>query len=77
VPIEQVTDGTGTPVDEEAFVADLGAALVEALADPAEAARRGEAGRRRAVEHFSWTSIAERTMEVYRAVLEGRAPQLP
>ncbi|AXH95166.1 glycogen synthase [Ornithinimicrobium avium] len=76
VPIEQVTDGTGTPVDEEKFVDDLGAALVEALADPAEARRRGEAGRRRAVESFSWSSIAERTLEVYRAVLEGRAPAL-
>jgi starch synthase len=76
VPIEQVADGTGTPVDEDAFVADLGAALVAALADPAEAARRGEAGRRRAVEAFSWTTIAERTLEVYRAVLEGRAPAL-
>ncbi|WP_122263777.1 glycogen synthase [Ornithinimicrobium cerasi] len=76
VPIEQVGDGTGTPVDEERFVADLGAALVAALADPAEAARRGEAGRRRAVEAFSWTTIAERTLEVYRAVLEGRAPAL-
>ncbi len=70
VPIEQVTDGTGTPVDEERFVADLGDALVQALADPQEAARRGEAGRRRAVESFSWSSIAERTLEVYRTALE-------
>ncbi|MDO5738641.1 MAG: glycogen synthase [Ornithinimicrobium sp.] len=76
VPIEQVQDGTGTPVDEEKFVAELGAALVAALSDPAEAARRGEAGRQRAVESFSWTTIAERTLEVYRAVLEGRSPQL-
>ena len=73
VPIEQVGDGTGTPVDEDRFVADLGAALVEALADPEEARRRGEAGRRRAVESFSWTTIAERTLEVYHAVLGGRA----
>ncbi|OLT19866.1 glycosyl transferase family 1 [Ornithinimicrobium sp. CNJ-824] len=77
VPIEQVSDGTGTPVDEDAFVADLGQAMVAALSDPEEAARRGEAGRRRAVEQFAWTTIAERTVEVYRAVLEGRAPQLP
>ena len=75
VPIEQGTDGTGTPVDEERFVADLGDALVQALADPQEAARRGEAGRRRAVESFSWSSIAERTLEVYRAVLEEPAPR--
>ncbi|MFK5583497.1 MULTISPECIES: glycogen synthase [unclassified Serinicoccus] len=76
VPIEQVQDGTGTPVDEEAFVADLGRALVESVADPEEARRRGEEGRARAVEHFSWTTVAERTVEVYRAVLEGRAPRL-
>ncbi|NEC93374.1 glycosyltransferase, partial [Streptomyces sp. SID12501] len=38
VPIEQVQDGTGTPVDPERFVADLGAALVEAVSDPARAA---------------------------------------
>ena len=76
VPIEQVRDGTGTPVDEDAFVDDLGGAIVEAVSDPDEAARRGAAGRRRAVESFSWTSIAERTLEVYRAVLESRAPRL-
>ncbi|GAA1183181.1 glycogen synthase [Ornithinimicrobium humiphilum] len=74
VPIEQVGDGTGTPVDEERFVDDLGAALVAALGDLDEARRRGEAGRRRAVESFSWTSIAERTLEVYRSTLEGRTP---
>lgn len=73
VPIEQVQDGTGTPVDEDAFVTDLGRAIVEAVSDPAEAARRGAAGRARAVESFSWTTIAERTVDVYHAVLEGGA----
>src|SRR5690606_34612903 len=34
VPIEQVDDGTGTPVDPDRFVADLAAALTEVLADP-------------------------------------------
>ncbi len=71
VPVEQVTDGTGTPVDEGRFVDDLAAALTEALSDLEEARRRGEAGRRRAVEAFSWTTIAERTLTVYRGALEG------
>ena len=69
VPIEQVADGTGTPVDPDRFVADLAAALTTLLEDPARAAEMGRAGRRRAVEHFSWASIAERTLEVYRSVL--------
>ena len=32
----------------------------------------GEAGRLRAVEHFSWTEVARRTLAVYEAVAQGR-----
>jgi starch synthase len=28
----------------------------------------GEAGRRRAVEHFSWAAIATRTLDLYRSL---------
>jgi alpha-maltose-1-phosphate synthase len=69
VPIDQLTDGTGTPTDPERFVADLAAVLTEVTSDPVKAREYGRAGRRRAEEHFSWTSIAERTMDVYRSVL--------
>jgi starch synthase len=69
VPIEQVEDGTGTPVNPEKFVADLAATLTRVLRDPQLAERMGKAGRRRAVEHFSWSRIAEDTLEVYRSVL--------
>lgn len=69
VPIDQVDDGTGAPVDAAAFEADLAAALTEAVADPEQARERGLAGRERAVEHFSWTSIGDRTMAVYEGVL--------
>jgi starch synthase len=71
VPIEQVGDGTGTPVHPAQFVADLGAALREAVADPERAARMGRAARERVEEHFAWQTIAERTVCVYRSVLEG------
>ncbi|MGW5239702.1 glycogen synthase [Monashia sp. NPDC004114] len=71
VPIEQVQDGTGTPVDPEQFVADLAAALNDGVADVDRARRFGQAGRQRAVESFSWASIGDRTLEVYRAVLGG------
>ncbi len=70
VPLEQVQDGTGTPLDPEKFVNDFAAALTATVTDPALAKRQGEAGRRRAEEHFSWTSIAESTLEVYRGVLK-------
>ncbi|HKG51445.1 MAG TPA: glycogen synthase [Actinomycetales bacterium] len=69
VPIEQVQDGTGTPVDPDRFVADLGKALAEMVEDPERARTMGRAGRRRAVEEFAWTTVADRTLEVYRKVL--------
>ncbi|MCQ1947006.1 glycogen synthase [Arthrobacter sp. zg-Y1116] len=69
VPIEQVTDGTGTPLDPEKFVRDFAAALTEVVTDTELARRMGEAGRIRATEQFSWESIAEETLAVYRSVL--------
>jgi starch synthase len=69
VPIEQVTDGTGTPLDPDRFVADLAAALTEACADPERARAWGRAGRERAEQHFAWSAIADTTIEVYRSVL--------
>jgi starch synthase len=69
VPIEQVNDGTGTPVDPDRFVADLAAAMTTLLTDPARAKEMGLAGRRRAVDKFSWSHIAEDTMAVYRSLL--------
>jgi len=69
VPIEQATDGTGTPVNPELFVADLARILTEVLSDPARAAEMGRAGRLRAEREFSWESIAERTREIYASLL--------
>jgi starch synthase len=69
VPIEQLEDGSGTPVDPEKFVADFAAAMNALIADPARAKAMGLAGRRRAVEHFSWSRIAHDTMAVYQSVL--------
>ncbi|MET4094376.1 glycogen synthase [Arthrobacter sp. UYCu712] len=69
VPIEQVTDGTGIPLDPEKFVTEFAAALTEVVTDPERARAMGVAGRRRAEEHFSWESITETTLEVYRSVL--------
>jgi starch synthase len=69
VPIEQVADGTGAPVDPDRFVSDLARALNQAVGDPQRARRFGRAGRRRVVESFSWSSIGDQTMAVYQAAL--------
>ncbi|MEY4714403.1 MAG: hypothetical protein RIQ37_733 [Actinomycetota bacterium] len=68
VPIEQVQDGSGTPVDAKKFVSDWANTLYAAL-DAPNLKLAGELGRKRAVEQFSWESIATRTLEVYRGAL--------
>ncbi|MEU8262031.1 glycogen synthase [Micromonospora sp. NPDC048999] len=68
VPIEQAGDGSGRPLHPERFVADLAGRINELLADPARVAEFGRAGRRRAVEHFSWDAIAARTLDLYRSL---------
>ena len=68
VPIEQATDGTGTPLDPDQYVADFAAALNDVVSDPDRAAAMGRAGRQRAIEPFSWTAIAEQTQAIYDGV---------
>jgi len=69
VPIEQLQDGTGTPVDPEKFVRDLADTLIEVVSDPEAAARMGEAGRQRAEAEFGWDRIALRTQEIYASLV--------
>jgi starch synthase len=65
VPIEQASDGTGTPLYPDTYVADFAAALTSVVTDPDRARELGRAGRERAIAAFSWQTIAERTKAVY------------
>ena len=72
VPIEQVQDGSGKPLNEAKFVSDFAAALNKMLAHP-QLAEFGAAGRKRVEENFSWQSIAEQTIRVYEKAIQGIA----
>jgi alpha-maltose-1-phosphate synthase len=63
---------TSFPLDPDRFARDLAAALNNLLADPAKCRRFGEAGRKRAEEKFSWTSIADQTLDLYQTLIEAR-----
>ena len=69
VPIEQVQDGTGTPIDPARFEADLAERLTTLVTDTEAAKTMGKAARCRVEEHFAWEAIAQRTMDVYNWVL--------
>jgi glycogen synthase len=58
------TDG-----DTQRVARDLAAAINALVADPARRAAMGAAGREQAVEQFSWSAVAGKTLEVYRAVV--------
>jgi starch synthase len=68
VPVDLRSDEPMTPADPDRFARDLASAINRLMADPATRAAMGAAGRRRAVEHFSWAAIAERTVTMYRSL---------
>jgi starch synthase len=69
VPVALGADGN--PVDPARFASDFARSVNELLADPGRARRMGEAGRRRAVDEFSWRAVAERTVALYERTLAG------
>ncbi len=71
VPFDQ-DPVTSFPTDPDRFARDLAAKLTELLADPAKCERFGAAGRKRAEEKFSWTSIADQTIALYQSLIEAK-----
>jgi starch synthase len=65
---EVVAEGETGFLVEPANAEDLAARVNELLADPELATRFGKAGRKRAVEHFSWRTIGERTADLYKSL---------
>ncbi|OFQ57726.1 glycogen synthase [Corynebacterium sp. HMSC074H12] len=72
---EVVVDGeTGVLVnydaaDEATFEADLAAAVNRVAADKELTQRYGSAGRQRAIDDFSWATIAQQTVDIYRSLM--------
>jgi starch synthase len=71
VPVELSPDEPMTPVDPARFARDLAAAINVLIGDPERRAAMGEAGRRRAAETFSWSSVADRTLDLYGSLVGG------
>ena len=69
VPLEQMNQSPFEPVNPGQFSRDLAARVNELMADPARREAFGKAGRKRAVEKFSWSAIAKQTHELYGELL--------
>jgi alpha-maltose-1-phosphate synthase len=71
VPFDQ-DPVTSFPTDPEKFARDLAASINRLLNDPEKCRRFGDAGRRRVEEIFSWTAIAQQTIQLYEQLIEQR-----
>src|SRR3954452_12626036 len=60
------------PADIAAFERGLAARIAELLAAPQRAAQMGAAGRERVLSEFGWPAIAQETVRLYDAVLNGQ-----
>jgi alpha-maltose-1-phosphate synthase len=62
--------GTFEPVDARKYARDLADGINRLARDPDLRARMGKAGRKRVEDHFSWDAIADRTLDLYRSLVE-------
>jgi starch synthase len=65
---------TSFPTNSEQFARDLASKLSILLPDPDRCRTFGEAGRRRVEQKFSWTAIADQTIELYRHLIDSNKP---
>jgi glycosyltransferase involved in cell wall biosynthesis len=68
VPFEPVNAQDFEPRAPEQFSRDLAAAVNRLLDDPATRQEMGRKARQRVEEHFSWSRIAQHTLEFYRTL---------
>jgi glycosyltransferase involved in cell wall biosynthesis len=70
--VEIVVEGKTGLLLEAGKPAQIAAAVRRLLDDPALARSMGEAGRRRAEEQFSWSSIARKTKAMYEGLVQAK-----
>jgi glycogen synthase len=71
VPVEQMKESPFEPLNPDQFSRDLAARINELMARPDLRERFGKAGRQRAIEKFSWSSIARQTHALYQSLVRG------
>ena len=68
VPLKQQSESPFEPSDPEQFSRDLAERINELMANRPLREQFGRAGRARAVEQFSWASIAAQTRDLYASL---------
>jgi alpha-maltose-1-phosphate synthase len=69
VPFESDGSPFGTPKYRETYARDLASAINELIENPGLAKQYGENGRKRVIDVFSWSAIADKTAKLYAHLL--------
>lgn len=69
VPLAQSHESPFSPLNPEAFAKDLAHQINRLMENPERREAFGKAGRKRAIEQFSWASIAEQTQALYKQLI--------
>jgi glycogen synthase len=70
VDFESAGKGDADPADPAQFSHDLADRINELLADPDRRKRMAQASRERVEQVFSWTAIAEQTLDFYQSLID-------
>ncbi|MDP4693093.1 MAG: glycosyltransferase family 4 protein, partial [Opitutales bacterium] len=71
VPVAQQSESPFSPLHPTSYAKDLAHNVNRLMEDPEKRERFAKAGRKRAVEKFSWTSIAEQTRDLYATLIKS------
>ena len=69
VPLAQDDQAPFEPLNPDAYALDLAESINRLLRDSTQRESFAQAGRARAHEVFSWSSIARQTLELYKGLL--------
>ena len=69
VPLEQMRESPFEPVEPDKFSRDFAEKINQLMRDEHLRQKFGEAGRKRAVEKFSWATIAAETKKMYESLV--------
>jgi alpha-maltose-1-phosphate synthase len=71
VPIKPINASNIEPQNPEKFAKDFAKAVNSIISNPEKIKKMGINGRKRVEEHFSWQSIAEKTIGFYKEVIKN------
>ena len=70
IPVAQLSESPFTPLEPDLFAQDIARKVNRLMADPQRRAAFAQAGRKRAIDVFSWAAIAKETAALYQSLVK-------